>query len=91
MLRFDAADHTTPPKLFRQAALKADFSPEQLESRQIFVTSPDGTQVPMFVVHKKGIELDGQNPTLLYGYGGSVINLESCACVHAFVGICLCV
>ena len=37
---------------------------------QVFVSSKDGTQVPMFVVHKRGLQLDGTNPTLLYGYGG---------------------
>ncbi len=47
-----------------------DFDPEVYETRQIFYTSKDGTRVPMFIVHKKGIELDGNNPTLLYGYGG---------------------
>ena len=36
----------------------------------MFVSSKDGTQVPMFVVHKRGLQLDGTNPTLLYGYGG---------------------
>ncbi len=47
-----------------------DFTPSDYEVKQIFYTSKDGTRVPMFVVHKKGIELNGENPTLLYGYGG---------------------
>ncbi len=47
-----------------------DFDPGQYETHQVFVRSKDGTQVPLFLVHKKGLKLDGQNPTLLYGYGG---------------------
>jgi prolyl oligopeptidase len=54
--------------LFRQAKVK--FNPEDFEVRQVFFSSKDGTKVPMFIVHKKGIKLDGSNPTLLYGYGG---------------------
>jgi prolyl oligopeptidase len=42
----------------------------QYETRQVFVTSKDGAKVPMFLVHKKGLALDGNNPTLMYGYGG---------------------
>jgi prolyl oligopeptidase len=51
-------------------AVKVDFDPEAFESRQVFYASKDGTQIPMFLMHKKGLVLDGQNPTLLYGYGG---------------------
>ncbi len=46
------------------------FDPDAFEVRQVFYTSKDGTMVPMFVVHKKDITLDRNNPTLLYGYGG---------------------
>ncbi len=49
---------------------EVDFNAEAYETKQVFFTSKDGTQVPMFIVHKKGVELDGTNPTLLYGYGG---------------------
>ncbi len=46
------------------------FKPEHYETKQIFYNSKDGTRVPMFLVYKKGLKLDGNNPTLLYGYGG---------------------
>lgn len=54
--------------LFRQAGV--DFKPEDYVVKQEFFASKDGTRVPMFIVHKKGIKLDGTNPTILYGYGG---------------------
>ncbi|MBA2379514.1 MAG: S9 family peptidase [Blastocatellia bacterium] len=54
--------------LFREAKVK--FSPNDFEVKQVFYPSKDGTKVPMFLIHKKGIKLDGNNPTLLYGYGG---------------------
>jgi prolyl oligopeptidase len=59
--------------LFRQAKVK--FQPEDYEVKQVFYQSKDGTRVPMFIAHKKGIQLDGSNPTLLYGYGGFSIPL----------------
>jgi prolyl oligopeptidase len=55
-------------RLFRKA--EVSFNPDDYETKQVFFTSKDGTKVPMFIVHKKGITLDGQNPTLVYGYGG---------------------
>ncbi len=47
-----------------------DFDPSGYETKQVFYTSKDGTRVPMFITHKKGLRLDGSNPTYLYGYGG---------------------
>ena len=51
------------------------FDPSQFETTQVFVTSKDGTRVPAFIVAKKGLVLDGNNPTLLYGYGGFNVSL----------------
>jgi prolyl oligopeptidase len=53
-----------------------DFDPDSYETKQIFYESKDGTKVPMFIVHKKGIELNGKNPTYLYAYGGFNISLR---------------
>ncbi len=55
-------------ELFRQS--EVSFVPEDFETKQVFFPSKDGTRVPMFITHKKGVQLDGNNPTLLYGYGG---------------------
>jgi prolyl oligopeptidase len=59
--------------VFRQA--KVDFNPDDYETKQIFYESRDGARVPMFVTHRKGLKLDGSNPTILYGYGGFNISL----------------
>jgi len=53
----------------------ADFDSSQYVSKQVFYTSKDGTKVPMIITHKKGMALDGSNPTILYGYGGFNISL----------------
>ena len=52
-----------------------DFDPSRFETKQVFYTSKDGTRVPMFITYKKGLTLDGSNPTYLYGYGGFNISL----------------
>ncbi len=54
---------------FRQPEIPG-FKAAEYETKQVFYNSKDGTRVPMFLVHKKGLKLDGNNPTLLYGYGG---------------------
>jgi prolyl oligopeptidase len=59
--------------LFRQPHV--DFNPDDYETKQVFYSSKDGTQVPMFITHKKGLPLDGNNPTYLYGYGGFNVSL----------------
>ena len=59
--------------LFKRAQVK--FHPENYTVKQIFYSSKDGTRVPMFIAHKKGLKLNGNNPTLLYGYGGFNIPL----------------
>ncbi|MEI8650552.1 prolyl oligopeptidase family serine peptidase [Paraglaciecola sp. Hal342] len=55
---------------------KAKFDSDAYESKQVFYTSKDGTKVPMIITHKKGLKLDGSNPTMLYGYGGFNISLQ---------------
>ena len=60
--------------LFRQA--EVGFDPADYEVQQVFYDSKDGTRVPMFIAHKRGVELNGRNPTLLYGYGGFNISLS---------------
>ena len=60
--------------VFRQP--KVDFNPAAFETKQVFYKSKDGTKVPMFITHKKGLKLDGNNPTYLYGYGGFNISMS---------------
>ena len=64
---------TDESTIYRQP--NVDFNPEDYETKQVFYPSKDGTQVPMFITHKKGLQLDGNNPTYLYGYGGFGISL----------------
>ena len=80
------SSYTYPPTIFRydiaseqstryKAPLIPSYNPEQYETRQVFYPSKDGTRVPMFITHKKGLELNGENPVLLYAYGGFNISL----------------
>ncbi len=64
---------TKTSSVFRKAAI--DFDPEAYETKQVFFNSKDGTKVPMFIVHRKGMEMNGKNPAFLYSYGGFNISL----------------
>lgn len=55
---------------------EVDFDPTQYETKQVFYPSKDGTKIPMFIVHKKGMTLDGNNPAWLYGYGGFNVSIN---------------
>jgi prolyl oligopeptidase len=70
--RYDTT--TGKSSVFRQP--KVDFNPADFETKQVFYTSKDGTRVPMFLTYKKGLKLDGNNPTYLYGYGGFNVSLS---------------
>ncbi len=82
---YNFASFTTPATVFRYDMAtgestvfhspKLRFDPSAYETKQVFYRSKDGTRVPMFVTHRKGLALDGTNPTLLYGYGGFNISL----------------
>lgn len=72
--RCDLEAETPVLEVFRESVVK-DFDRTAFETSQVFVASKDGTKIPMFIVSKKGIELNGQNPALLYGYGGFNISI----------------
>jgi prolyl oligopeptidase len=84
-LYYTFANYVTPSSIFKfsiesgvselYSKPKIDFNPDNYISKQIFYTSKDGTKVPMIITHKKGLELNGKNPTILYGYGGFNISL----------------
>ncbi len=65
---------TMKSKIFK--APKVDFESDKYETKQVWYTSKDGTKVPMFISYKKGVKLNGKNPTLLYGYGGFNISQQ---------------
>jgi len=71
IFRYDFRSGTT--SVFKAPTI--DFDPSGYETKQVFYASKDGTRVPMFITYKKGLVLDGSNPTLLYGYGGFNISL----------------
>jgi prolyl oligopeptidase len=82
---YSFASFTTPPSIYRLELAsgtsevvrqpKVDFDSARYQSKQVFFTSKDGTRVPMFITHKKGLALDGSNPTIMYGYGGFSVSL----------------
>jgi prolyl oligopeptidase len=82
---YSFSSFATPPSIYRYDMITGQsrlirrsevrFNTEDYEVKQVFYNSKDGTRVPMFISHKKGLKLDGSNPTLLYGYGGFNISL----------------
>ncbi len=77
---YSFTSYINPPTVYRYdvasgessvfKAPKVAFNPDDFESEQVFYASKDGTRIPMILSHKKGLKRDGNNPTLLYGYGG---------------------
>jgi len=84
-LYYSFTNYKTPPTIYAYDVKKgeskvyrksgAQFNSDDYVSEQIFYSSKDGTKIPMIITHKKGIELNGKNPTLLYGYGGFNVSL----------------
>ncbi|NMH88948.1 prolyl oligopeptidase family serine peptidase [Flavivirga algicola] len=83
---YSFTNYNTPPSIYKfnietgKSELywkpSIEFNSDDYESNQVFYTSKDGTKVPMIITYKKGIELNGKNPTILYGYGGFNISLN---------------
>ncbi|CDT79862.1 Prolyl endopeptidase [Vibrio coralliirubri] len=84
-LYYTFTNYVTPPTIFSfdvetgsseiYQRSESPFESDQFESKQVFYTSKDGTQVPMLISYKKGLKLDGSNPTILYAYGGFNVSL----------------
>lgn len=84
-LYYTFTNYVTPPTIFSfdvesgnseiYQHSESPFEPDKFESKQVFYTSKDGTQVPMLISYKKGLQLDGNNPTMLYAYGGFNVSL----------------
>jgi prolyl oligopeptidase len=84
-LYYSFTNYTTPGSIFAfepnsgksevYQKPKVDFKGEDYVSTEVFYTSKDGTKIPMIITHKKGLKLNGKNPTILYGYGGFNISL----------------
>jgi prolyl oligopeptidase len=82
---YEFESYTQPPVIYRLDTASGEprewerspvpFDPAPFETKQVWYASKDGTKVPMFIVHKQGMALDGDNPTLLYGYGGFNVSL----------------
>ncbi|CAG5133432.1 unnamed protein product, partial [Candidula unifasciata] len=70
----DVSTKDYKPTVFREISVK-NFDASKFVTEQVFYTSKDGTNIPMFIIHKKGLELNGNNPVLLYGYGGFNISV----------------
>ena len=85
-LYFSFTNYITPPTIYKFNAdsgksevyqkPNVKFNPENFVSEQVFYTSKDGTKIPMMINYKKGLKLDGKNPTILYSYGGFNISLQ---------------
>lgn len=84
-LYYTFTNYVTPPTIFSfdiesgssevYQRSESPFESDKFESKQVFYTSKDGTQVPMLISYKKGLKLDGNNPTMLYAYGGFNVSL----------------
>src|SRR5690606_22905905 len=87
VLRFAYTSLVTPRQIFdydmvsrdktllKQQEIPAGYDPDRFESHRLWATAADGTRVPISLVHRKGLKLDGGNPCLLYGYGAYGINI----------------
>ncbi|MCK8084513.1 prolyl oligopeptidase family serine peptidase [Vibrio sp. 1CM8B] len=84
-LYYTFTNYVTPPTIFSfdvetgsseiYQRSESPFESDKFESKQVFYTSKDGTQIPMLISYKKGLKLDGSNPTILYAYGGFNVSL----------------